>query len=480
MAGRHLGQSSLRQALGRDVRRQLRLVVAGLMGSGKSTLCRMLEHLLGGVWVNQDEFSHLGRRAKKAFLAEIEKEAQDSKVPVLIVDKINTMRQHRREITDAMNHGVGGDIVFVQFVHPRDSPDRLDHMVQLCLSRIQKRGEGHRTLLASNPKVKSILKMTAGGAEPMSADELCHFSARVAVDVTQSPTQSVMHVLSELERNDLLGRCQLDELITHERLDKALSITKSAEKKLAGSTSDDIKVERKADVWYWVLEFNAEATATVRTLWNAQSPGTNSLQDADDIHVTLMYVGGASDHQLSQKHPQLQDAAEAKKLRDRLQHLEGHKVEVEIVAVVQDDRVAAAEVTGVHNLCANTYPHITLAHRSGTPPVLSNDLLARRAANTDIKTGLLPWLAQLGLAGFEEPIRTWCVASGVTTADEICKRAEDVASALQEAGVGEDRLAAVRQTLAHGAPSALQETGVLRFKVPLKIQGKVCGRLRGQ
>jgi len=90
------------------------------MGSGKSTLCRMLAHLLGGYWVNQDEFAHRGKQAKRAFLEEVEKEAQDKKIPVLIVDKINTMRQHRREILDAMQSGVSGDVVFVQMVHPKD------------------------------------------------------------------------------------------------------------------------------------------------------------------------------------------------------------------------------------------------------------------------------------------------------------------------------------------------------------------------
>merc|ERR1740123_2040058 len=91
-----------KRALARDVRRQLRLIVGGLMGSGKSTLCRMLAHLLGGVWINQDEFSHKGKGAKKAFLAEIKSVAKDKKVPVLIVDKINTMRQHRQEILEQM------------------------------------------------------------------------------------------------------------------------------------------------------------------------------------------------------------------------------------------------------------------------------------------------------------------------------------------------------------------------------------------
>ena len=88
--------------------KQLRLVVAGLMGSGKSTICRMLRHLFQGCWINQDEFSHLGKGAKKAFLAAIEKAAADETVPVLLVDKINTMKQHREEIVNAMNRGKPG------------------------------------------------------------------------------------------------------------------------------------------------------------------------------------------------------------------------------------------------------------------------------------------------------------------------------------------------------------------------------------
>ena len=99
---------------------QLRLVVAGLMGSGKSTLCRALRHLFGGVWVNQDEFSHKGKGAKKAFLAEVQRVASDRTIPALLVDKINTQQQHRREILESMRSGVPGPVVLLQLRHPQD------------------------------------------------------------------------------------------------------------------------------------------------------------------------------------------------------------------------------------------------------------------------------------------------------------------------------------------------------------------------
>ena len=112
--GRLLLQSAF--AVKEQQPKQLRLVIGGLMGSGKSTICRMLRHLFKGCWINQDEFSHLGKGAKKAFLAAIEKAAADETVPVLLVDKINTMKQHREEIVHAMNRGKPGGVT--QFMQP--------------------------------------------------------------------------------------------------------------------------------------------------------------------------------------------------------------------------------------------------------------------------------------------------------------------------------------------------------------------------
>merc|ERR1712151_481334 len=135
------------KVIGRDARRQLRIVVGGLMGSGKSTVCRMLAELLDGVWLNQDEFAHKGKGAKNAFHAAVKEAAKDTKIPVLIVDEINTQKMHRMGIVDAMNGGAAGDVVFVQIAHPSDVSGKLDHQLQLCLERIRSRGAGHRTLM---------------------------------------------------------------------------------------------------------------------------------------------------------------------------------------------------------------------------------------------------------------------------------------------------------------------------------------------
>lgn len=163
---------------------QLRLVVAGLMGSGKSTLCRMLAHLLGGVWINQDEFSSKGKGAKKAFLAEIKRVAADATIPIMIVDKINTMRQHRVDILESMQSDRQGNAVFVQLAHPKDTPGSFENQSRMCICRIQARGQNHRTLMGDDPKLQQILNMTVKGVEPMADDEMKRFGGHFYVDMT--------------------------------------------------------------------------------------------------------------------------------------------------------------------------------------------------------------------------------------------------------------------------------------------------------
>lgn len=209
--------------------KQLRLVVAGLMGSGKSTICRMLRHLFQGCWINQDEFSHLGKGAKKAFLAAIEKAAADETVPVLLVDKINTMKQHREEIVNAMNRGKPGNLVFIQVKHPADG-GRWDQTLRLCESRIAKRGEGHRTLKAS-PQLRGILQRTVNSAEAMDKDELSKFRGVLKVDMTQSSIVQIMKLLSDLEDLDVFGiDMEVDQLMGEERLLQALHAAKKGGK----------------------------------------------------------------------------------------------------------------------------------------------------------------------------------------------------------------------------------------------------------
>merc|ERR1712048_89297 len=66
----------------------------------------------------------------------------------------------------------------------------------------------------------------------MLPDELAMYSARITVDVTKKPEQSLTQVLADLDNDSLLGRFRLDDLVTQQRVCDALSATRSAEDEL--------------------------------------------------------------------------------------------------------------------------------------------------------------------------------------------------------------------------------------------------------
>jgi len=482
-------------------RKQLRLIVAGLMGSGKSTLCRMLAHLFNGVWVNQDEFNNRGKGAKRAFLAEIKRAASDNSVAALIVDKINTLRQHRREIMEAMESGTPGDLVLIQIRHPLDQPGRYDHMIQLCLSRIHARGEGHRTLMGNNPKLKGILRATADGAEPMQDDELRNFCASLVVDMTLSSTTAVSRVLSDLDDAELLGRFDVDDIMSERRLMEALRVTQEAEAALSeaaakgggaagagaakgrrGASSCGSGPRKPPPLWIWAVDLDKEARSELRRLWDvcASTDGGGGLSAAqlrpsEDLHVTLLYLGGGSDVEVASRNPKLGGPDAAARLREDLANREGVAVRAEVGEVIWDGRVAAATVSGLDDICGNLHPHVTLAVGEGVAPRVSNELLARRAADTDLRTGLGPWLSQLGLAQYEDAALEWCLAMGAATTEEIAENAEDLAAAVENQDVEQRKH--VAEVFAR---SALGELSSHVLEVPIRLSGRVHGRRRGE
>jgi len=278
---------------------QLRLVVAGLMGSGKSTLCRMLGHLLGGVWINQDEFSSRGKGAKKAFLAEIKRVAADTTIPVLIVDKINTMRQHRFDILKSMQCENHGNAVFVQLAHPKDAAGSFKNQSRLCISRIQGRGHNHRTLMGDDPKLKQILNMTVKGIEPMADDEMERFAGNFVVDMTLPAKKLLMTVLCQLGNAGFLCSFDVEGLSMQNRLSEAFSINQTAEAKLKvadeaaktkekapgdgakqqttsgkksktskqASDGEPQKAKEKQPL-LWAVDLDGDSSDAVRALWN--------------------------------------------------------------------------------------------------------------------------------------------------------------------------------------------------------------------
>lgn len=493
---------------------QLRVVVAGLMGSGKSTLCRMLAYLLGGTWINQDEFSSKGKGSKKAFLAEIKRVSADPAVPVLIVDKINTMRQHRREILEAMEGGGNGHIVFVQLFHPQDREGSFDNQVKLCVSRIQGRGENHRTLMGDDPKLKSILAMTVKGAERMQEDEANRFSGHFQVDMTAPSKTSLMSLLSELGNAGFLRGFDVELLTTQSRVNDAFSITQAAEQDLrqqkdapakqkdtkdkgveegtkqngdkkkqkkskqnnqasedapddaSQQTGQKSKPKQPPQVMLWAVDFESEALDAIRALWKTQASSAPDLHMQDTFHSTLIYIGGKSDEDVASQYWHVQSTEEVTKLRETLEAREGEDVELELTDLVWDDCIAAAAVSGLHDICLNRYAHVTLALKAGTPPVKSNELLARRATNADFQAGVGHWLQALGLRGYLDSVRTWCESSGVSTADELARRAAEFVAALENED--QDQRLRIQEILSRAAPGDIHEA-----RAGVKLCGKV-------
>merc|ERR1719362_2050442 len=203
------------------------------------------------------------------------------------------------------------------------------------------------------------------------------------------------------------------------------------------------------------------------------------MEGHESLPQMLDFVGAHSDKEILRRYPTLHKEGgtnKVKHLRETLMSMEGQELDIEISSVAWDSGIAAAEVVGLGDVCANHQAHITLAHKPGVPPRASNEMLARRAANANLATVLGPWLAQLGIFDVESAVRCWCEASGAATADDIVHGASEVAKALASNGtISEDRAVAVRQTLSYAAPGKIHETGVSPFKAPLRLRGKVRG-----
>ncbi|CAE7847935.1 unnamed protein product [Symbiodinium necroappetens] len=485
--GRLLFQSMLGrlEAPEEEPPRQLRLVIGGLMGSGKSTICRMLRHLLKGTWINQDEFSSQ-KNAKKAFLKAIAEAAADDAVAVLLVDKISTERQHRSGIVQEMRKGRPGDIVYVQIKHPDDATDRWENTLSWCESRIARRGSGHRTLMADNPQLRSILQRTAQAAEPLSKEEARNFAATLRVNMVQTSIVQVMKLLQDLDEVGLLEpRFELASLLQEHRLLQAQDAANRAEWELAAAASKgkgkgqkDESPKGPPPVWYWVVQLDEVSSELLLKRWEQQedydTAVASGISVAKEHHVTLLYLGGGKDEEVATRNPKLEGPAHVAQLREEFKRRAGEKVDLDVTSIVwEEGRIAAASVAlrgGIDQLCANVHPHITLGTAARVNAVKSNEVLARRAATLDLQSGLQAWLQQLSLAQYTERLAAWCLQMGAASPEELAEFASDAAAAIETDDP--EAQARVAEVLKSAVERPLQE---LRLANPLQLTGVIHG-----
>mmetsp|Transcript_1656 Transcript_1656/g.4148 ORF Transcript_1656/g.4148 Transcript_1656/m.4148 type:complete len:507 (-) Transcript_1656:69-1589(-) len=373
---------------------QLQILGMGLMGSGKSTILRALARMLGGAWLNQDEFYHLGKNAKSAFLSAIRNGASagaGGRSPCVVVDKINTISLHRKEILEALDGPLPRSRVLLCFAHPSDPPDKIGPAcVSLCAQRIKERGAGHRSLFPDNPDIERILSRTAHGFQAPSAAELGQFEVVINICMTDSPAVSLQRVVDELLKHGCLGSGQLRILAGDALADITKAVVGPQSTPPPRPASAPVPPATKTEPG--VLESAAPVAESLPIYWGVFFPPSEETDNfwqglcgcappyfkrVPDKHVTLLYAGGAaSDGQAAKKLGM--PTADFAKLRESCERWEGKEVEVTVLSLLQDADVACASVVLPPGLpCANLHPHITLAHSSQVGPVHSNVVLAR-------------------------------------------------------------------------------------------------------
>ncbi|CAK9008943.1 EF-hand domain-containing protein [Durusdinium trenchii] len=205
--------------------------------------------------------------------------------------------------------------------------------------------------------------------------------------------------------------------------------------------------------------------------WRTVGLADRLRQVEEQYHVTLLFVGNASDAEIARANPtMLRNASAVQELRRRLRRHEGQPVQVEVSDFVWEDGHIAAAPAQLANtergLCANVHPHMTLGMAPGAMAVESNGLLARRFAEHHFHAGLAEWLRQIGLGQYTKILSLWCRKNQVTTLEELSGRAAKAAAAIEP---DPSRRAEVEKILRSSLARRINELPTAR----LQLQGTI-------
>ena len=171
----------------------------------------------------KDEFADLGRGAKKAFMTALAEESRNSSCPVVIADRINTLKAHREDVFGAMKT-VGIRVVILWEMSSKDA-----------ITRIRQRKFGHRTI-GPDANIGMIVGRTAKEFEPISSDEIDKYCIRKVVVIRDPMSQSrediVKTVLMELCEIPELANLEIDR-VTSDDIERAVCQTIKREESIS-------------------------------------------------------------------------------------------------------------------------------------------------------------------------------------------------------------------------------------------------------
>lgn len=200
------------------------VIVAGIPGSGKSTLCRILCGIFeNAAWINQDQFvsgSSPGsrKRARELFLSGIrraltralEQSGQGSGSHLVCVDKVNVLQEHRQDVlTIAEELGwqaKGGLILLCELTATAPSSGKSlrpavdkDRLLSHCLTRVQERGAAHKSLRPEESDIQEVLEKFVHISQRVSLLELASFDEQVVIDISRSAVEKASEVIAALQ-----------------------------------------------------------------------------------------------------------------------------------------------------------------------------------------------------------------------------------------------------------------------------------------
>jgi len=236
-----------------------------------------------------------------------------------------------------------------------------------------------------------------------------------------------------------------------------------------------LSAEAREEPWYWALALDNSSAAELRSHWEAEKDYQAALRSGIEtktaFHITLLFIGGATDEELAQRNPKFKDAQHIHELRKEFKAREGQKFEVSTDEFVwEEGRIAGVpmQLGGFYDHCANVNPHTTLGYKKGVSAVETNTMLARLGATRNFSAGLPEWLFQLHVDKYTEKIAKYCKVTGIDSPEQLSHRAKDVAAAAEPQNVtAAAQLAGILGNATRGALHAhrldakLKMTGVL-------------------
>jgi hypothetical protein len=304
-------------------------------------------------------------------------ESTNPDCPVLIADRINTLRAHRADVFTSMKT-VGIRVVVMWELSVKDA-----------IARIKERKFGHKTI-GPDANVGMIVGRTAKEFQPLQADEIGIYNIRKVIVIRDaiclSREQIVKTVLMELSEIPELKPLEL-ERITDEDINRALSQTMEREKSISiankvASTKQNhtsTRASNRAQIREGRYEIGLENSPSFSSIIPDELVDSSFIRKSE-LHVTLLFINRKLAKMLNEANDDENENA-----RIILRAIEFYKssfskpIDVKVEYIARNTRVMAAKVSlkdsGIKYF--DVIPHITIAKTHSAQSREANDLIGK-------------------------------------------------------------------------------------------------------